>query len=62
MCLGTPEGYNGMSFKPIAILPEKVGRDALQVLKEIRYTYDEAEKALRKVYGRKARKLVGLEG
>jgi len=55
------EGYDGMAFKPIAILPEKAGHDALQILREIRYAYDNAEKALKKVYSKKARKLVGLE-
>ena len=28
------EGYDGLAFKPIAILPEKAGRDALQDLKD----------------------------
>ena len=55
------KGYDGMAFKPIAILPEKSGRDALETLKELRYVYADAEIALKKIYSKKARKLVGLE-
>jgi hypothetical protein len=55
-------GYDGMSFKPIAILPDGAGKKALARLKEIRAEYDLNEKALKKTYRLKARLNVGLPG
>jgi hypothetical protein len=55
------KGYNGMSFKPIAILPDQDGALALKLLKELRSEYGDKEKELKKKYAHSARKLVGLE-
>ncbi len=55
------KGYQGMKFKPLAILPDKAGKEALKFLKKIRADYDKAEKDLKKKYKDAARKLVGLE-
>lgn len=54
------KGYDGMSFKPITILPDEAGRKALARLKEIRAEYDLNEKALKKTYKTKALMNVGL--
>lgn len=54
------KGYDGMTFKPIAILPDEAGKKALARLKEIRAEYDLNEKALKKTYKLKALQNVGL--
>ena len=53
--------YAGMKFKPIAIIPDEAGRKALNALSELRAEYSEAEKALKKTYANKVRKLIGLQ-
>ena len=55
------KGYDGMSFKPIAILPGQTGKDALKLLKELRHNYSKQEKELKTRFKEAARGLVGLE-
>ena len=53
-------GYCSMSFKPIAILPDEVGKTALLELKKLESEAREAERHLKRGYQNAARKLVGL--
>jgi hypothetical protein len=54
------EGYPGMTFKPIAIIPEMAGIAALENLSCIREKYDEHERNLKIEYKNRARVNVGL--
>ena len=54
------KGYDGMAFKPIAILPDEAGKKALNRLKEMRFEWAEAERALKTTYKSRARINVGL--
>lgn len=56
-----PKGYRGMGFKPVAILPDDTGKEALKELKVLRYKWNELEQGLKLEYRNKARKLVGLD-
>ena len=55
-----PKNYQGMQFKPIAILPDQAGKNALEFLNKIRHDYAVAEKKLKLKYKNAARKLIGL--
>ena len=55
------KGYTGMKFKPLAILPDKEGKEALLRLKALREDYDIEEKKLKKKYKNTVRKMLGLE-
>ena len=55
------KGYDGMAFKPIAILPGESGKKALTRLKQLRYEYAEKEKALKEDYRTRARINIALE-
>jgi hypothetical protein len=55
------KGYDGMAFKPIAILPDEDGKRALTRLKQIRFEFSEAEKALKNDYRTRARINIALE-
>jgi len=54
------EGYPGMAFKPIAILPETAGIIALANLRVIRDEYAYQEQNLRHEYKNIARVNIGL--
>ncbi len=55
------KGYTGMKFKPLAILPDEEGKEALLRLKALRQDYDVEEKKLKKKYKNAVRKMIGLE-
>lgn len=55
------KGYDGMAFKPIAILPDEAGKKALTKLKQLRYKYAEEEKKLKLEYQKLARINIELE-
>lgn len=57
----TVKGYDGMAFKPIAIIPDEAGKKALARLNKIRYEYSEKEKALKNEYRSRARINIALE-
>jgi hypothetical protein len=56
-----PRGYSGMSFKPIAIIPDHNGADTLRLLEELKSEYSTKEKELKQKYAKAALNLVGLE-
>jgi hypothetical protein len=53
------QGYLGMLFKPIAILPDEAGLTALNQIRSLRGEYSEAESALKKAYKKEALKVIG---
>jgi hypothetical protein len=53
------KGYNGMSFKPIAILPDEAGLDALKKIKTYQQQCSYLEKAIKNVYKKEALKAIG---
>lgn len=55
------KGYDGMAFKPIAIIPDQKGADALKLVKELRSKYDQEEKELKAKYKNMTRGIIGLE-
>ena len=56
------KGYDGMSFKPIAILPDDTGRKALARLRNLQDQYRIEEKEIKSKYKELARVNVGLGG
>lgn len=56
------EGYNGMRFKPLAILPDQHGRNALRQITELQTEYRMAEKALKHTFAKKAQKALDIKG
>ena len=50
-----------MAFKPIAIIPDQKGADALKLVKELRSKYDQEEKELKAKYKNMTRGIIGLE-
>jgi len=55
------KGYDGMAFKPIAIIPDQKGKDALKLLKELREKYAKEEKELKTRYKEIIQGIIGLE-
>ena len=55
------KGYDGMAFRPIAIIPDENGKRALARLQELRNEYAEKEKALKIDYKNRSRICIGLE-
>jgi hypothetical protein len=55
------KGYDGMAFKPIAILPGKTGKDALKLIRELQENYRLEEKKLKAQYTIIANGILGLK-
>jgi len=55
-----PRGYQGYSFKPIAIIPDDNGKKALDELRVLRAKYDNMAKALKHEYKNAALRNIGL--
>ena len=55
------KGYQNMTFKPLAILPDKAGENALNMLKDIREQWRIAEKNLKDKYKNAVEELIGLK-
>ena len=53
------KGYMGMSFKPIAILPDQAGLDALKKIKDYQQQASELERSIKEVYKKEALKAIG---
>jgi len=51
------KGYRGMSFKPIGILPDETGADALGYLNRLREKYNKEEKELKDRYRKYAQRI-----
>jgi len=54
------EGMPGMIFKPIAILPDKAGMDALEMIREIAVKFKKEEQKLKDKYRNEAKFVLGL--
>jgi hypothetical protein len=54
------KGYDGFALKPLTILPEDSGKEALDTLKMLITEYQERERELKDDYRRRAHEIVGL--
>lgn len=55
------KGYQGMAFKPMAILPDEVGEEALLKIKELGFEFNDAEKAIKSTYRNKALNVINID-